>query len=69
MTGKSYQEALLLRWAMTHTDLEGLPFDLQGPNVGRLGSFVKAYDAGTSEAEMLRKFGDTYWFYYYYRYR
>ena len=69
MTGKSYQEALLLRWAMTHTDLEGLPFDLQGPNVGRLGSFVKAYDAGTPEAEMLRKFGDTYWFYYYYRYR
>ncbi len=69
MMSKSYQEALLLRWAMTHTDLEGLPIDLQGPNVGRLGSFVQAYDAGTPEAEMLRKFGDTYWFYYYYRYR
>ena len=66
---KSYQEALLLHWAMTHKDFEGLPSDLQGPDLGRLGRFVEAYEAGTSEEEMLKKFGDTYWFYYFYRYR
>lgn len=66
---KSYQEALLLLWAMTHDDLDTLPADLQSQNVRRLGSFLEAYQAGTSEDEMLRQFGDTYWFYYYYRYR
>ncbi len=66
---KSYQEALLLRWATTHTDLDGLPVDLQGQNVARLGSFYEAYQSGASEDEMLRRFGDTYWFYYFYRYR
>lgn len=66
---KSYQEALLLHWATTHTDLEGLPMDLQGSNVVRLGNFIEAYKAGTSEAEMQKNYGDTYWFYYFYRYR
>ena len=66
---RSYQEALLLHWVMTHTDFEGLPFDLQGQNVSRLGRFVEAYQSGTSEEEMLREFGDTYWFYYFYRYK
>lgn len=69
MMNKSCQEALLLHWAMTHTSLEDLPFDLQGANVSRLGRFVEAYEAGTSEEKMLREFGDTYWFYYFYRYK
>lgn len=66
---KSYQEALLLSYAAAHPELDGLPVDLQGPNVSRLGNFIEAYQAGTPEDEMLRKFGDTYWFYYFYRYR
>lgn len=66
---KSYQEALLLLWASTHTGLEGLPMDLQGPNVSRLGNFLEAYQGGVSEQEMQKRFGDTYWFYYFYRYR
>lgn len=66
---KSYQEALLLHWVSSHTDLTGLPLDLQGQNVSRLGNFLQAYQSGAAEDEMQRQFGDTYWFYYFYRYR
>ena len=69
MMNKSYQEALLLLWASTHDGVDGMPLDLQGPNVSRFGSFIEAYQAGTSEEEMQKKFGDTYWFYYFYRYK
>jgi hypothetical protein len=35
----------------------------------RIDGFITDLQAGKSEEEMLRKYGDTYWFYYYYRYR
>ena len=66
---KSYQEALLLRWVHTHSDFDGLPMYLSHANARRLNGFIADYQAGTQEAEMQRKYGDTYWFYYYYRYR
>ena len=63
------QEALLLRWVHTHSDFDGLPMYLSHANARRLNGFIADYQAGTQEAEMQRKYGDTYWFYYYYRYR
>ena len=63
---KSYQEALLLRWIMTHNDFEGLPNYLYRTLAQRIGEFVQDFRAGKSEDYMYRQYGDTYWFYYYY---
>ena len=65
---KSYQEALLLRWVLTHTDFKGLPQYISLSNARRIDGFITDLQAGKTEEEMYRKYGDTYWFYYYYRY-
>ena len=64
---KSYQEALLLRWVLTHNDFEGLPTYLFRTHAQRIGLFIQDFQAGKSEDYMYRQYGDTYWFYYYYR--
>ena len=66
---KSYQEALLLRWVLTHADFEGIPSYLSPAYVQRISQFINDARAEASEETMRRKYGDTYWFYYYYRYR
>ena len=66
---KSYQEALLLRWVLTHSGFEGLPSYLSPAFVQRISQFIGDARADASEETMRRKYGDTYWFYYYYRYR
>jgi hypothetical protein len=66
---KSYQEALLLRWVLTHNDFEGLPPYISRANAQRISQFISDSRAGKSEEQMRRDYGDTYWFYYYYRYR
>ena len=66
---KSYQEALLLRWAQTHGSFEGMPPYLSVAHAQRLNRFILDMQAGKPEAELLRTYGDTYWFYYFYRYR
>ena len=64
---KAYQEALLLRWVLTHSDFDGLPVYLSRERALRIRSFIQNLQAGKGEADMRRDFGDTYWFYYYYR--
>ena len=66
---KSWQEALLLRWVLTHNDFNGLPDYISRTSVQRIASFISDSRAGKSEADMQRSYGDTYWFYYYSRYR
>ena len=66
---KSWQEALLLRWVLTHNDFNGLPDYISRTYVQRIASFISDSRSGKSEADMQRSYGDTYWFYYYYRYR
>ncbi|SKC40350.1 hypothetical protein SAMN06298214_0349 [Bacteroidales bacterium WCE2004] len=66
---KAYQEALLLRWAQTHDSFEGMPPYLSPAHALRMNRFIQDMQAGKPEAELLRSYGDTYWFYYYYRYR
>ena len=66
---KSYQEALLLRWVLTHSDFEGLPPYLSPVYARRISQFIADANAGKSEVAMQQSYGDTYWFYYYYRYR
>ena len=66
---KAYQEALLLRWAQQHGSLEGMPPYLSMAHAQRLNRFILDMQAGKPEAELRRTYGDTYWFYYFYRYR
>lgn len=66
---KVYQEALLLRWVLTHSNFDGLPTYISLAHAQRISQFITDIQAQTSEAEMQRKYGNTYWFYYYYRYR
>ena len=66
---KAYQEALLLRWVLTHSDFNGLPPYIAPAHAVRINRFITDLKAGTSEDKMRATYGDTYWFYYYYRYR
>ena len=66
---KAYQEALLLRWVLTHEDFNGLPPYLSPVYAQRITRFISDYQAKKPEAQMRKEYGDTYWFYYYYRYR
>ena len=64
---KSYQEALLLRWVQTHNDFDGLPSYIFPAHRQRIVLFMTDLRAGKAEDAMRRQYGDTYWFYYYYR--
>ena len=66
---KSYQEALLLRWVQTHSDFEGLPTYISRAYAKKMNDFLSDGNSGKDEAYMQSKWGDTYWFYYYYRYK
>ena len=66
---KSYQEALLLRWVLTHNNFEGLPSYISRAYAQRISQFITDFQAGKAEDYMKKNYGDTYWFYYYYRYR
>ena len=66
---KAYQEALLLRWVQTHSDFNGLPDYLAPAYAQRINRFIADMQANRTEAEMRRSYGDTYWFYYFFRYR
>ncbi len=66
---KAYQEALLLRWVLTHSDFEGLPSYISPVHARRISSFISDFQANKSSEYMQKNYGDTYWFYYYFRYR
>ena len=66
---KAYQEALLLRWVLTHSNFNGLPTYISFAHARRIDSFITDLKAGKPEEQMREAYGDTYWFYYYYRYR
>ncbi len=65
---KSYQEALLLRWVLTHSDFNGLPSYIGLANVRRMSEFISDLQSDKGRDHMQKGYGDTYWFYYYYRY-
>ena len=66
---KSVQEALLLRWVLTHNDFVGLPAYISPAHAQRMSQFIGDARSEAPEETMRQKYGDTYWFYYYYRYR
>ena len=66
---KACQEALTLKWLLTHNGFEGLPEYISGIYAQRAGQFIYDLQSGKTEEQMRKQYGDTYWFYYYYRYR
>ena len=65
---QTYQEALLLLWVFTHEDFNGLPESIAPVNVQRINRFMADANAGKSEAVMKAAYGNTYWFYFIFRY-
>ncbi|MCR5744674.1 MAG: DUF6057 family protein [Bacteroidales bacterium] len=65
---QTYQEALLLLWVFTHQDFNGLPETIAPVNVQRINRFMADANSGKSEAVMKAAYGNTYWFYFIFRY-
>lgn len=65
---RSYQEAYLLLWAQTHNDFEGLPAFIDRPYAERLRAFMQDSQQQTDTNLMRKRYGNTYWYYYIYRY-
>ena len=66
---RHYQEAVILYWALTHDSPEGMPGFISKQVETRFNRFITASRSGRDEASMEKEFGDTYWFYYYYRFK
>lgn len=62
-----YQEAVILKWALDDRKWE-LPASVSRASLDSFGSFINDRQKGLGEDDMRRKYGKTYWFYYFYRY-
>ena len=66
---RHYQEAVVLYWALTHDGPEGMPGFVTRNVASEFTRFISSFQSGRDEASMQKEFGDTYWFYYYYRFK
>lgn len=66
---RHYQEAVVLFWALTHDGPEGMPGFITNKVASDFTRFISSLQAGKDEASMQKEFGQTYWFYYYYRFK
>ena len=64
-----YQEAVVLYWALTHDGPEGMPGFITTKTATSFSKFITSMQTGRSEESMMKEFGNTYWFYYYYRFK
>lgn len=65
---QTYQEALLLYVTNLEGGPAGIPVQVSQACISQMQEFVAAYKAGTSQEDMEKRFGRTYWYYYIYRY-
>ena len=66
---RHYQEAVILYWALTHDGPDGMPDFITDRTAKSFTRFISRLQAGVDEASMEKEFGNTYWFYYYYRFK
>lgn len=66
---RHYQEAVILYWALTHDGPDGMPDFITDRTAKSFTRFISRLQAGVDEASMQKEFGNTYWFYYYYRFK
>lgn len=66
---KSYQEALLYIWNLTHTDpTDSIPYPIDPSVKQRLAAYMQLYAQGPAAEPLLRQsYGDTYWYYLHFR--
>ena len=60
--------SLLLLWVFTHQDFIGLPESIAPVNVQRINRFMADVNSGKKEAVMKASYGNTYWFYFIFRF-
>ena len=65
---RSYQEAYLLLWAQSHNSFDGLPAFIDRRNAERISAFMKDSQQKADTHLMRKRYGNTYWYYYIYRY-
>ena len=66
---RHYQEAILLYWALTHGGPEGMPGFITQKVTSDFTRFITLVQSGRDEASLQKEFGNTYWFYYYFRFK
>lgn len=65
---RSYQEALIYAWGLTHKDMDGIPYPIH-PSVRRaVEDYGRTYTTQRNAEPMLRsRYAGTYWYYLHYR--
>lgn len=64
---RCYQEAFLLDFSETAQSLAAVPAFIDKQVVTSFGNFMKEYNGGATAETIARQFGNTYWYYYFYR--
>ena len=64
---KAYQEAFLLNWDQFGGAPEDLPPFINKGIVPRKEAFTRDFEANVPMDKMRQRYGDTYWFYYYFK--
>lgn len=64
---KAWQEGFLLDWEMTGLPMEELPDFIDGNLADRKAAFTRDFNANVPMATLQRQYGDTYWFYYFFK--
>ena len=66
---RHYQEAIVLYWALTHDGPEGMPEFVTRQTAASFSKIISLVLSGRDEASLQKEFGNTYWFYYYFRFK
>ncbi|MBR5100044.1 MAG: hypothetical protein IKX34_01920 [Bacteroidales bacterium] len=64
---KAYQEAFLINWDLFGGSPEDLPQFINPRIVSRKEAFTRDFETNVPMNKMMERYGDTYWFYYYFK--
>ena len=64
---RCYQEAFLLDFADTAQSLDNVPAFIDPAVVDAFTRFMREHGGGTPAETLAKQFGNTYWYYYFYR--
>ena len=64
---KAWQEGFLLDWVQSGGSMENLPSFISEQEANLIQAFSRDFDANVPMDEMQRRYGNTYWFYYFFK--
>ena len=64
---KVWQEGFLIDWGLSGYSREDLPDFIAPANAARYEAFIRDFNANVPMDTMKRNYGDTYWFYYFFK--